>query len=186
MSISMIRSSLVLGVVVALVSSSWSCKARKNASAAKDISTTRSGSGWLDATTTDGTTPSTCVETPANCTMLDVKSVLMWSKILPDDKSWQGAMDACAALTHNGKEAGSWRLPARDELSAASDNGITDAARGDWISSENMRHYFWSVSSYNSSTVNVWTVNLANGKAFGSPSYNKYGAAVVCVWSVPD
>ena len=104
----------------------------------------------------------------------------MWSKLLPDEKSWQGALDACAALTHNGKEAGSWRLPANRELLAAYGNGIKDAASGDWISESGLNDFFWSASSYSHDTNDAWIVDLGYGYTYYSLKTN-FNLAVVCV-----
>lgn len=139
-----------------------------------------SNSEWKDVTTTDGKTASTCAKTPANCSMQDPLSGLMWSKNLGDMEDWQGALQACAALTHNGQEAGTWRLPKKEELNDAYAHQISDAASGNWISVEEMkRDYFWSASSYSNGTDNAWVVNLGGGYTSNSSEF--YYSAVVCV-----
>jgi hypothetical protein len=140
-----------------------------------------SNSEWKDVTTTDGTTPSTCAETPDNCSMQDPVRGLIWSQILRRELNWFEALDACAALTHNGKEAGSWRLPADRELLAAYRNGIKDAASGDWISKSGLNDWFWSASfnSYEPISKYAQVVDLQYGNQFGN---NKYAnLPVICV-----
>ena len=139
-----------------------------------------SNSKWQDVTTTDGKTASTCAETPANCTMKDNVSELKWSKKLRDRKNWQDAESACAALTHNGQKAGSWRLPKEEELVAAYTHQINDAASDNWISVHEMNDSpYWSASSYWTGSDNAWFVNLAFGYTnyYGKTNLN----AVVCV-----
>lgn len=144
-----------------------------------------SNSEWKDVTTTDGTTPSTCAETPANCTMKEnwwrssrKRSGLSWSKRLPGDKNWEGALAACAALAHNGQEAGTWRLPTVHELTAAAQHGIKDAASGYWISLAN-DNWFWSASTDRLSDLPAGIVFLGDGYT-ASDNKNSFWA-VVCV-----
>ncbi len=154
--------------LAALVSSCGSSSPQS--SSALQASSNSSMSRWVDVTTTDGTTPSTCAKTPANCSMQDPVSGLRWRKRLPSLEFWRGALDACAALTHNGKKAGTWRLPTKDELEAAYVNGIHDAGI-------HQSNWYWSADSYN--TDQAWIVYLGDGKPYlvNKGSYN----AVVCV-----
>ncbi len=138
-----------------------------------------SNSNWVDVTTTDGTRPSTCKNTPANCTMKDVTRGLAWSKRLPN-ATWYKAKSACLALTHNGQKAGSWRLPTKDELESATSHDARGAAATNWITIEDMEEYFWSGSSLSSGSDSAWIVNLANGYTYYILNKN-FNYAVACV-----
>jgi hypothetical protein len=136
---------------------------------------------WVDVTTTDGTTPSSCEKTPANCAMKDMKGGLKWSKILPVHIKWQGALDACAALTHNGQKAGSWRLPTESELVNAEGNRIANAAIANpkWIASNDLKQLFWSATpGLDDSYAFVVHMEHGNSTSMGPKSELK---AVVCV-----
>ena len=107
---------------------------------------------WKDVTTTDGTTGSTCAETPANCTMKDKISGLSWSNSYRVSGSqstltWWSAVKYCNASAYNGQLAGSWRMPTQKELLNAYEHGITSAASANWMTLANMQLYFWSASS---------------------------------------
>jgi len=134
-------------------------------------------SNWVDVTTTNGTMPSTCNATPANCTMKDTISGLSWSNKRPD-ATWQGASDHCSALTYNG--AAGWRLPTHEELMNAYAHEIKIAARANWMTLANMQAYFWSASSSSSNTNFARVVDLWSGYTYNAykkePNY-----AVVCV-----
>jgi len=143
-------------------------------------------SNWVDVTTTNGTMPSTCNATPANCTMKDTISGLKWSNRRPDG-TWQGAIDHCRALTYNGVSG--WRLPTKDELVAANTNGIFGAAKEGWKTASDMNAWFWSSSSSfttpgaNGDTNGAWYVFLSSGSSNHSNSgYSKSAnLSVVCV-----
>ena len=139
-----------------------------------------SHSKWLDVTTT-GMTPSTCAKTPDNCTMQDPVSKLKWSKRLADESAWHRAIIACVALSHNGQKAGDWRLPTKDELIAASANGIKDAASGDWISESGLDDLFWSATSWSARPSSAWMVFLASGSTIPNVKYSSGKGSVVCV-----
>ena len=137
---------------------------------------------WKDATTTNGTTVSTCAATPGNCTMQDKISGLKWSKLASSSATWQTAITTCNGLTHNGQTAGSWRLPTQKELMDAYNHGITSAARTDanWMTLWNMQSLrFWSSSSDVSYTWVAWCVVLSHG--YGSNVSKTNVSAVVCV-----
>ena len=133
-------------------------------------------SNWVDVTTTNGTMPSTCNATPANCTMKDTISGLSWSNKRPDS-NWQGAIDHCSALTYNGVSG--WRLPTQEELKNAYAHGIISAARANWMTLANMQADFWSASSYSNWPNIAWLVYLG----YGDTDYmaKGYPNAVVCV-----
>ena len=138
-----------------------------------------SDSTWMDVTTTNGTARSTCEATPANCTMQDMASGLKWSKKFPLTTTWNGATSACANLTHNGQKAGTWHLPSKEQLVAANANGITRAARENWLTLTDMQVYFWSSSSDSSKSGSAWIVNLAVARAL--PDSKNFSYAVICV-----
>ena len=133
-------------------------------------------SRWVDVTTTNGITPSTCDATPANCTMQDPINRLKWSNRQPDAR-WQVAIDDCDTLTCNGVTG--WRLPTKDEFVAAYTNGIYSAARTNWMTKADGNDYFWSASSYSGNTGLAWVVNLAFGFTVSYGKGNDF--VVVCV-----
>ena len=133
-------------------------------------------SNWVDVTTTNGTMPSTCNATPANCTMKDTISGLSWSNRRPD-ATWQGAIDHCSALTYNGVSG--WRLPTQTELMNANAHGIKIAARANWMTIANMQADFWSASSYSNWPNIAWLVYLWGGNT--DYMAKGYPNAVVCV-----
>ena len=133
-------------------------------------------SNWVDVTTTNGTMPSTCNATPANCTMKDTISGLSWSNRRPD-ATWQGAIDHCSALTYNGVSG--WRLPTQTELMNANAHGIKIAARANWMTLANMQADFWSASSYSNWPNIAWLVYLWGGNT--DYMAKGYPNAVVCV-----
>ena len=143
-------------------------------------------SNWVDVTTTNGTMPSTCNATPANCTMKDPISGLKWSNRRPD-ATWQGAIDHCRSLNYNGVSG--WRLPTREELRAASTNGIYAAAKEGWMTASDMNAIFWSSSSSfttpaaNGDTNGAWYVFLwSGGSNHPNSGYSKSAnLSVVCV-----
>ena len=121
-------------------------------------------------------------ENPGNCSMQDPVSGLMWSKRLADESAWHRAIIACVALSHNGRKAGTWRLPTKDELRAAAANGIKDAASGDLISSESgFDNWFWSASSVSGYTSSAYIVDLASGSILHNVKYSSGEGSVVCV-----
>ena len=134
-------------------------------------------SRWVDVTTTNGTTPSTCDATTANCTMQDPINRLKWSNRRPD-AIWQVAIDHCNTLTYNG--VGGWRLPTKDELRVALSNGIYSEARTNWITQADMNRVFWS--AYSPRTSFAWGVYVATGNETDYLKTNDY-YAVVCVHS---
>ncbi len=164
--------------LAALVSSCGSSSPKS--SSPLQASSNSSMSGWVDVTTTDGTTPSTCEKTPDNCTKKEIQSALWWSRQLPEKLAWQKAIDACAALTHNGQKAGTWHLPSKEQLVAAMNNGILGARSADWISWKDMRSdNHWSASSYSDFPNSAWHVYLGYGYTHVNSKDTDY--AVVCV-----
>ncbi len=140
---------------------------------------------WVDVTTADGTTPSTCGDTPTNCTMKDRITGLKWSKFFGVVPSWQGSIASpgaiimCHTSTHNGQLAGAWRLPTQKELLDAYNHGIAGVARTNWITRDDMvNRNMWGATYGGASHVLQW-VNLANGRAHQS-DYNATTGAV-CV-----
>jgi len=133
-------------------------------------------SNWVDVTTTNGTMPSTCNATPANCTMKDTISGLSWSNKRPD-ATWQGASDHCRTLNYNGVSG--WRLPTQTELMTAVDHGIFSAARANWMTLANMQDYFWSASSLSDNTSYAWRVFFKYG--YTTTSNKNLISDVVCV-----
>ena len=99
---------------------------------------------------------------------------LKWSNKRPD-ATWQGAIDHCNALNYGGVTG--WRLPTKDELVAAYNNGIYGAAKVGWMTASEMDAIFWSSSSITSS--NAWGVYLPTGGSLNSSK--NYYYAVVCV-----
>ena len=165
--------------LAALVSS---CKS-SNPQASSELQASRN-SKWLDVTTTDGTTPSTCAETPANCTMQDPISKLKWSNFYKVSEvqgrlTWSGAITYCNDLNYNGQTAGSWRLPTREELLKAYEHEIISAASDNWMTLVDMQNYFWSASSYSYDADNAWIVHLGVGGTDYDVKAN--ALAVVCV-----
>ena len=118
-------------------------------------------------------TPWTEVTVGSDITMRDNATGLWWSNY-PGEMNWFDAMSHCENLSYNGQGAGSWRVPTKDELVAAYNNGINAQGRTGWITDFG---YFWSsVSDY---TDNAWVVDLA----YGSTASNGKGGTyqVVCV-----
>ena len=143
---------------------------------------------WVDVTT-NGSSASTCADTPANCTMKDRISGLKWSKLIGTNVLWHGspttgAIPTCHALAHNGQAAGSWRLPTQKELLNAYTHGIAGIARTNWIPWTTMQGtFFWSATSYSGHTGGAWLVNLAHAEVnFHYSNKANYGTySIVCV-----
>jgi hypothetical protein len=150
---------------------------------------------WRDVTTADGTTPSTCMVSPGNCTMQDKISGLWWSKS-QSSVPWSAARTNCESLNttiysgspllgFNGKTG--WRLPTQKELMEAYTHGIRSVPSGlggtnMWISESMLTsNSFWSGStvSWNPTYPESWAVNLAKGSV--SSQMQTQTAAVVCV-----
>ena len=151
-------------------------KSHKKASAVADLTQAR---GFVDVTTTwDGAEWSNCDETPDRCTMRDTLGGRTWSKIQSTSETWNAAMDTCSALRHNG--ATDWRLPSRDELEGAKEDGAYSAASANWISrSQMLDGNFWSGSSVSHFPSQAWIVNLATGYSTENGKTVTY--QVVCV-----
>ena len=132
-------------------------------------------SRWVDVTTTNGTTPSTCDATPANCTMRDPIKGLKWSNRRPN-AIWQVAIDHCRTLNYNGVTG--WRLPTKDELVEAYINDIYSAPS---MYSRGIREVkrFWSTSSCSDGTDLGCAVSLEYGESVDANQ--RYAAGVVCV-----
>lgn len=96
---------------------------------------------WVDVTTTDGTTSSSCVSTSGNCTMKDNITGLWWSKH-QGQGDWDYAATNCADLIHNGND--DWRLPTYEELLVARFNSIISASKSNWMTQELISNIFWS------------------------------------------
>jgi hypothetical protein len=106
----------------------------------------------------------TDVTVGSEITMRDNATGLWWSNYATDfwwsnDMGWDTAMSHCGNLSYNGEGAGSWRVPTKDELVAAFNNGINTQGRQGWIT--DFDYLFWSGSSA-SGTGRAWVVNLAN------------------------
>jgi hypothetical protein len=100
---------------------------------------------------------------------------LKWSNRRPN-APWQGAIDHCNALNYGGVTG--WRLPTKDELVVAYNNGITGAAKVGWMTASEMDTYFWSSSSHAVVTDNGYFVY--QGTPYGN-SNKASSYAVVCV-----
>lgn len=150
---------------------------------------------WRDVTTADGTTSSTCMVSPGNCTMQDKITGLWWSKS-QSSVPWSTARTNCESfnttiysgsplLGFNGKTG--WRLPTQKELMEAYTHGIRSVPSGlggtnMWISESMLTsNSFWSGStvSWNPTYPESWAVNLAKGSV--SSQMQTQTAAVVCV-----
>jgi hypothetical protein len=122
----------------------------------------------------NSTPPWSDVTVGSDITMRDNATGLWWSNYR-GAMNWDTAMSHCGNLSYNGASAGSWRVPTKDELVAASNNGISAQGRTGWIT--NFNSYFWS--SVSDDGYGAWDVVLANG-------YADYGGKyltdqVVCV-----
>jgi hypothetical protein len=101
---------------------------------------------------------------------------LKWSNRRPN-ATWQGAIDHCNALNYGGVTG--WRLPTKDELVAAYNNGIYGAAKVGWMTASEMDPWFWSSSSDVNNTNDAWLVGLAYDSA--ATTNKTTNRAVVCV-----
>jgi len=114
-----------------------------------------------------------------NLTLQDPLTGLKWSN-RRGDGNWQWASNHCGALNYNGVPG--WRLPTKEELVAAYNNGITGAAKVGWMTASEMDTWFWSSSSSAIAIGNIyaWGVWLAVG--YPTNDDYKFGnSAVVCV-----
>lgn len=138
---------------------------------------------WLDVTTTDGNTPSTCASSATNCTLQDKITGLWWSKSQTLDQPWDDARTTCASLDYNGKN--DWRLPTQKELMEAYAHGIRSVpsslgSTNNWISESIVSsNYFWSSSSTSWTSTNAWKVHLAKGAV--TENAKTSSLAIVCV-----
>ena len=178
-----------VGVSIAANTATNSLGSAGVASSSATVQVTNSTPTWVDVTTTNGTTPSTCNATPSNCTMRDPISGLKWSKkqpggaaggeaALPWLYNWQPAKSACSSLYYNGVSG--WHLPTKQEFVDAINNGMGSAAMANWMTYSDMsRDYFWTSSNYPPWSDVAWAVVPATG-ALGGHSDAQY-FAVSCV-----
>jgi hypothetical protein len=139
---------------------------------------------WKDVTTSNGTAPSTCSATQANCTIQDKMTNLWWSKSFSINK-WDNAWQICMDSTHNFKT--DWRLPTQKELLEAYTHSIRSVTThsttfsNNWISDTMLAQAFWSGTSVSFSTFDnaAWVVSLGKGDSFPNDK-NSY-QNVVCV-----
>jgi hypothetical protein len=75
--------------------------------------------------------------------------------------TWQGAVDYCDSLTWAGY--GDWRLPNVNELTSIVDYTKSEPAIDSTAFPATPPGFFWSSSSYESSTSNVWYVVFSSG-----------------------
>lgn len=128
------------------------------------------GSTWVDVSTPGST----------KLTMKDMRTNLKWSGTQPR-ATWQGAIDHCLRLNYNGVTG--WRLPKKDELQVAYENGISGAAKVGWITEGNF--IFWSADPHGIQRLhlityeNAWVVNAELGNTVWNSKYSS--SAVVCV-----
>lgn len=156
-------------------------------------STTTSGSPLVTLSSTAGLVPNmrlTGTGIPASANILSVDSstqITMSANatasasnvtVTINSALWNGAVNYCDALTHNGFS--DWRLPTQKELIDSYNHGIRSAASSQWISESNMAtNNFWSASSVSDTTVNAWYVFLAYGYTDTSVKTGYYFVACV-------
>ena len=148
-------------------------------------------STWTDVTTTNGGTSNVACGTSSTCIYKDQITNLQVTGILssgsnttntgaPATYTWSAAVNACAGSTYGGYAAGTWRLPTQKELMSWYEHGIDSVASANFMTLFNMQFDFWSFSTFSASTVNAWTMDIANG--YTNPGFAKTSSLqVACV-----
>jgi hypothetical protein len=111
--------------------------------------------------------------------VIDPKTKLMWQddvSVKTVRKTWQGAIDYCAALRFAGYD--DWRLPKRLELLSITDKSKAKPAIKAKFANVVSGNY-WSSSSFASNADAAWTVYFGNG---GDGAFSKSNECYVrCV-----
>lgn len=111
--------------------------------------------------------------------VIDPKTQLMWQddvSVKTVKKTWQGAIDYCAALRFAGYD--DWRLPKRLELLSITDKSKEEPAIKAKFANV-VSDFYWSSSSYASLVDLAWYVNFGNG--YDGARNKLLGSYVRCV-----
>ena len=130
----------------------------------------------------DGTQPA--YRDNGDGTVTDLNTTLMWQQ--SDDgteRTWQGAIDYCAALTFPSGGYSDWRLPDRRELMSIVDFGRVSPSVDTTYFPSCRSSYYWSSSPNVNPSVYAWYVYFYYGHVTKHYKTNTY--SVRCVRAGP-